>query len=231
MISDKPKFILTDIEGTTTSISFVADELFPYFREHISELTGLKDDPIVKEAFGETIRLAKEEDGVTISSDKEIIETLRRWSIEDRKITPLKTLQGVLWDFGYKNGSLKGHVYADVAVKLKEWNEKGIGLGVFSSGSIAAQKLIFGYSIDGDLTPYFSAYFDTTTGGKREQETYGKIAEKLNLKANEILFLSDIVEELVAADNAGFQTIQLVRPGTEPNWKTQAGDFNQIIFS
>ncbi len=230
MLNTHPKFILTDIEGTTTSISFVADELFPYFREHINELLELKDHPVVAGAFAETVHLALEHDRETLVNDEQILAKLTQWSIEDRKITPLKTLQGILWDKGYRTGKLKGHVYSDVAAKLEEWKKQGIGLGVFSSGSIPAQKLIFGFSIDGDLTPNFSAYFDTTTGGKREPETYPKIATALNVPANDILFLSDVVEELQAADQAGFQTVQLVRPGTEPNWSTVAHDFNEIQF-
>lgn len=230
MISTNISFVLTDIEGTTTAISFVADELFPYFREHISELIDLKDQIVVSDAFAETVSLAKEEDGEVLNSDEDIIEKLRKWSIEDRKITPLKTLQGVLWDVGYQNGALKGHVYSDVAPQLKDWKSQGIHMGVFSSGSVAAQKLIFGYSIDGDLTPYFSAYFDTTTGGKRETATYSKIADQLNIPVGEILFLSDVVEELIAAKQAGFQTIQLVRPGTEAAWSYTAASFNEIVI-
>lgn len=226
----RPTFILTDIEGTTTSISFVTDELFPYFRQHISELVNLKNNPVVKEAFAETIRLAKEEDHLTISTDEEILETLNRWSIEDRKITPLKTLQGVLWDFGYKNGSLKGHVYADVAPALARWQANGIEMGVFSSGSVAAQKLIFGYSIAGDLTPFFKAYFDTNTGGKRETETYSIIAKELKIAASDILFLSDIREELEAAKEAGLQTVQLVRPGGNASWERQVSSFDELRF-
>lgn len=225
------RFILTDIEGTTTSISFVADELFPYFRNNIHLLKTMTDDPAVKEAFSETIELALKEDGETISSVEEIVETLHRWSVEDRKITPLKTLQGLLWKKGYEDGDLKGHVYADVPAKLNEWHTAGIGLGVFSSGSVAAQKLIFGYSVAGDLTPNFSAYFDTKTGGKRETETYAKIADLLNIPASGILFLSDIVEELQAAEEAGYQTIQLLRPGTVKGWEQIAADFSEIAVN
>jgi enolase-phosphatase E1 len=123
---------------------------------------------------------------------------------------------------------IKGHVYEDVAPALKYWKESGIQLGVFSSGSIAAQKLIFGYSVAGDLTPYFSAYFDTTSGGKREVETYIKISQELNIQPSEILFLSDIIEELEAAQQAGLLTIQLVRPGTIANWKNTASSFSDI---
>lgn len=222
------QFVLTDIEGTTSSISFVADELFPYFREHIRELLEMKNHPAVAEAFAETVSLAEMEDGLMLSTDEDILKTLHRWSMEDRKITPLKTLQGILWEIGYKNGSLKGHVYPDVAPKLAQWKASGIQLGVFSSGSVAAQKLIFGYSVAGDLTPYFSAYFDTKTGGKRETRTYEIIASQLEVPAVEILFLSDVKEELEAAREAGFQTIQLVRPGTTANWERTVSDFSEL---
>jgi enolase-phosphatase E1 len=133
-----------------------------------------------------------------------------------------------LWERGYKNGDLKGHVYPDVAPKLEEWKASGLSMGVFSSGSVAAQKLIFGYSVAGDLTPYFSAYFDTRTGGKRETETYRRIAAELQLPAWDILFLSDIKEELEAADAAGCQTVQLLRPGTAEAWPRTAKDFSEL---
>ena len=230
MTIKRPQFILTDIEGTTSSISFVAEELFPYFRENISDLLALKDRLVVKEALEETVQLAQSEDGEILSTDQEIIDKLYRWSLEDRKITPLKTLQGVLWDAGYRDGELKGHVYPEVAANLKNWKEQGINLGVFSSGSVPAQKLIFGYSIAGDLTPYFSYYFDTNTGGKREVTTYAKIAEELNLDPSGILFLSDIEEELLAADTNGYQTVQLARDGMTPSWKQFATSFDEIIF-
>ncbi len=230
MTIKQPQYILTDIEGTTSSISFVAEELFPYFRNNINSLLELKENPIVKEAFEQTVQLAKTEDGETLSTDNEIIEKLYRWSVEDRKITPLKTLQGILWEKGYQDGTLKGHVYPEVAACLKKWKEDGINLGVFSSGSVPAQKLIFGYSVSGDLTPYFSNYFDTNTGGKRDAETYATIAGILNLNPAEILFLSDIVEELQAADSKGFQTLQLVRPGTAQVWNAFAHSFEEITF-
>lgn len=230
MTIQKPKFILTDIEGTTSSISFVAEKLFPYFRNNILDLTELTDNPIVKEAYKQTVELAWSEDGERIATEQEIIDKLYEWSIEDRKITPLKTLQGVLWDKGYRASELKGHVYPEVAENLKKWKEQGIDLGVFSSGSVPAQKLIFGYSVSGDLTPYFSAYFDTNTGGKREAKTYAKIAEALQLKTSEILFLSDISEELEAADSNGFQTIQLAREGMIPTWKHFVNSFDEIVF-
>ena len=222
------KYILTDIEGTTTSVKFVYDVLFPYFREHIGELRSMVALDEVQKAFKQTVDLSQSLESRKLQSVDDIINILYRWSQEDRKITPLKTVQGLLWEKGYKNGEIKGHVYPDVADKLKEWKENGIDLGVFSSGSIAAQKLIFGYSEAGDLTPFFSNYFDTTTGGKREIATYAKISEELNLASENILFLSDIMEELEAAQSAGMQTVQLVRLETESNWPQTVADFTEI---
>lgn len=222
------KYILTDIEGTTTSVQYVYALLFPYFREHIHALKELTNDEEIQKAFKKTVELADSLEGLKIRSVDEVIETLLRWSNEDRKVTPLKTVQGILWKKGYASGEIKGHVYADVKPSFQTWKDKGFQMGVFSSGSIAAQKLLFGFSEAGDLSNYFSHHFDTTTGGKKEQETYSKIAEEVNFKANEILFLSDIAEELIAADAAGFQTVQLVRPGTAANWKNTVSDFTEI---
>lgn len=222
------KYVLTDIEGTTTSVKFVYDQLFPYFRSHIGDLKSMIQLPDVQEAFRLTVKLSLDLEGRKLNSVDEIINTLYRWSEEDRKITPLKSVQGILWEDGYKKGELKGHVYADVLPALEHWKSLGIQMGVFSSGSIAAQKLIFGFSELGDLTPFFSHYFDTTIGGKKETETYPKIADTIGLQASEIIFLSDITDELVAADAAGFQTVQLVRPGTEANWKNTVKDFSEL---
>ncbi len=223
------KFILTDIEGTTTSVSFVYEQLFPYFRNNVQQIKNLLHLEEVKEALEQTQKLALDE-GVELGNIDDQIAQLLKWSLEDKKITPLKTLQGILWEAGYKSGEIKGHVYPDVAAALQYWKSNGIELGVFSSGSVAAQKLIFGYSESGNLTPNFSAYFDTKTGGKREFETYRKIAEILNLEPNSILFLSDIVEELEAAKKAQFQTIQLVRPGNTANWENYVNDFSEITL-
>jgi enolase-phosphatase E1 len=222
------KFVLTDIEGTTTSVRFVYEVLFPYFRENIQKLKEHTDHKEVQIAFKQTVNLALDLEGKKLNSVDEIIETLLRWSKEDRKLTPLKVLQGMVWEEAYKLGEIKGHVYPDVADSLRNWNSEGIQLGVFSSGSIVAQKLLFGHSEAGDLTGYFSAFFDTTTGSKRDSETYQGICETLKLDASEILFLSDSKEELEAADKVGYQTLQLLRPETVANWKHTVADFSEI---
>ena len=159
-----------------------------------------------------------------------VVDQLVQWIDEDKKITPLKALQGMIWEEGYYKGELTGHLYDDAIEYLRKWHDKGIKLYVFSSGSVQAQKLLFGHSDAGDLTPLFSGYYDTRIGNKREAESYRKIVQDIDLPANEILFLSDIVEELDAAKEAGMKTIMLVRdesPATSQS-HTQVKNFSEI---
>jgi enolase-phosphatase E1 len=223
------KCILTDIEGTTSSVSFVYDVLFPYFRTHIHEAKDLSPNQINPIYTATKEQAAKE--GITINSIDECLDLLKTWSIEDRKFAPLKTLQGYIWQKGYESGKIKGHVYEDVVDALVEWSEDGLTLAVYSSGSVQAQKLIFGYSEHGDLTPYFSRYFDTKMGGKKEARSYENIAQELNLEPYEILFLSDVPEELRASREAGMEVVQLVREGTKPSSHfDNVDDFSQITY-
>lgn len=222
------KAILTDIEGTTTSLSFVKDVLFPYSRQRMAAFVRTRgSDPAVRAQLEEVRRLAG-----TALTDDEAVAQLLRWIDEDRKIAPLKALQGMIWETGYREHDYTGHVYDDAARNLRKWKQAGLKLYVFSSGSVQAQKLIFGYSDAGDLTPLFSGYFDTTIGNKREAAAYGKIAHEIGLPAKEILFLSDIKEELDAAHAAGMQTIQLVRDAATDTAAShrQVGDFDQIAI-
>jgi enolase-phosphatase E1 len=200
--------IVTDIEGTTSSISFVHDVLFPYARARIPGYVHNHADDIADILAD----ICKETGSHTMQID-DCIQTLLLWMDEDRKITPLKAIQGMIWEQGYKDGVLKGHVFPDVAGKLAEWKQEGIQIYVYSSGSIAAQKLIFGYSDAGDLTPYFDGYFDTTIGGKKEPSSYMQIVNRIGIPSQNILFLSDHTEELQAAQNAGFSVLGLSRPG------------------
>lgn len=224
------KFILTDIEGTTTSISFVKDTLFPHFLNHADQLLTMKDDEGVAESLEELRNICRN-NGINAQKDEDLIEILKEWCRNDQKITVLKSLQGIIWKKAYESGQLKGHIYEDVPEILKKWQTEGIRMGVFSSGSVAAQKLIYGHSEAGDLTPFFSAYFDTNTGSKKDAATYIKIASLLNIEPGHILFLSDDVDELIAANKSGFQTIQLLREGLEPAWKRSAYNFKDIIFN
>ncbi len=222
------KYILTDIEGTTSSVDFVYKALFPYFREHLNELTKHGHITDVKDAFSEIIEIAAQEEGRHLTTTEEVLACLKKWSEEDRKLTPLKVLQGIIWKNAYETGAITGHVFDDVPTALNQWRSKGLQIGVFSSGSVTAQKLLFRFSDFGDLSVHFSNYFDTTTGPKKEQETYQKIAQFLGMNPQQILFLSDISAELEAASAIGMQTIQLLRSGTAPNWSTTVNNFLEI---
>lgn len=201
--------IVTDIEGTTSSISFVHEILFPYARAHMdSFLRAHADEPEVQRQ----IDAVSAEVGSALCLDM-VIETLCQWIDEDRKATPLKTLQGMVWAEGYASGELKGHVYADAVERLRSWHAEGLRLFVYSSGSVEAQKLIFGHTDYGDLTPLFSGYYDTRIGHKREARSYVSIAGDIGMPAGDILFLSDVAEELDAAAESDMRTCQLVRPG------------------
>lgn len=193
--------IVTDIEGTTSSLSFVKDVLFPY---------ALNALPGFVAARGSEPEIKKLLDSVDKDTAK-ALATLERWIAEDKKETALKALQGHIWQKGYETGELVADVYSDAQAALKHWKAEGLKLYVYSSGSIAAQKLLFAHTAEGDLTPLFSGYFDTTTGPKREAASYTQIAREIGYKPEEILFLSDVVAELDAAKAAGFKTVWVNR--------------------
>ena len=224
-------YILMDIEGTTSSISFVKDVLFPYFLLNIDDINKLSNIKEVKYAFGQVLRLVKQDENRDITTSEEVIFQLKKWCQQDLKITPLKTLQGILWQKGYQNGELLGHVYDDVPVMLENWNFLGKKIGIFSSGSVNAQKLLFSHSVKGNLSTYFSNYFDTNIGSKRDSDTYSLITKQLALPSNRILFLSDVIEELAAADMAGMKTIQITREGNLQSWPQSVSDFSEIILT
>ncbi|GGC26029.1 enolase-phosphatase E1 [Siccirubricoccus deserti] len=205
-----PKAVLLDIEGTTTSIAFVKDRLFPFAAEALDGFLATHGDaPAVREILAEVQRAAPAESPA---------ETLRGWMAADAKVTPLKALQGLIWHQGYADGRLKGHLWPDVAACLRAWAAGGVRLAIYSSGSVEAQRDLFGHSEAGDLTPLLAGFFDTRIGAKREAASYAAIAAALQQPPGEILFLSDVAEELDAAREAGLLTCQLVRPadGTRP---------------
>ena len=199
--------ILTDIEGTTSSISFVRDVLFPYARRALPGFVREHGkDPEVRRWLDQ---VAIENGGVC--TDEMIVETLQGWIDEDRKHPALKALQGMLWDAGYASGEFTAHVYPDAVASLRRWHADGHPLYVYSSGSVPAQKLLFGHTGAGDLRPLFSGWFDTAVGGKRDAASYRAIADELSLEPSALLFLSDVVEELDAAREAGMDTVLLDR--------------------
>ena len=218
--------MLLDIEGTTTSIAFVYDTLFPFARAHmetfLEEHWGSpevqKDVSLVREQAAADVR-----DGVfgaqLIPEDNEA--TARELTVRnlvgqmdaDRKTTGLKALQGKIWLDGYARGELLAHLFEDVRPALERWHKSGLAIYIYSSGSIAAQKLLFRHSVEGDLTPLLSGYFDTTTGPKKVAASYTSICEAVSLDPAQVCFLTDNLDEARAAQEAGLTAIVSVRPG------------------
>ena len=235
--------LLLDIEGTTSSVDFVYNTLFPFASAHVETfLHQHSADPEIKRLVSE-LRAEQAADaakdpqlGVWMrgTAEEEIATAakyVRHLIALDRKTTPLKTLQGKIWEEGFRSGELRGDVYDDVPRAFERWNAEGKRIAIFSSGSVQAQRLLFGHSKAGDLTKYIGAYFDTATGPKRERASYSAIATTLGIDAARILFVSDVEAELDAAREAGMQTAWMLRPGTPRPETTQHAtidDFDQL---
>jgi len=223
--------ILLDIEGTTTSISFVYEVLFPYARaeaeNYLRSHWGEEDLRSVLELFRDLVDQdqagAMDDVGVIAADDEGEDAVIQSWVANihwqmdsDRKTTALKALQGRIWKSGYVDGTLKGQVYPDVPIAFKAWKEAGIPVYIYSSGSVAAQKLLFGGSTHGDLCIYLSGYFDTTSGHKREANSYQAISDAIGVRPQEMLFVTDVWEEAEAAAVAQVVPVLSVRPGNKP---------------
>ena len=228
----RTRALLLDIEGTTTPIDFVYGTLFPFARARVEpflrESSQREDvqadvEGLRREHTAEALQAAGLPPWRDDSPEASIVSAVWyvNWLMErDRKSTALKSLQGKIWEEGYRSGQLRGQVYADVAPALARWRRQGRAIGIFSSGSVLGQKLLFGNSTAGDLTPYVDFYFDTTTGAKQEGESYRRIAAGMNVSPAQVLFLSDVVAELEAARATGMDTAWCVRRehpgGVEP---------------
>ena len=223
MILENIKTILLDIEGTSTPIDFVHKTLFPYARKQMHDfLTGnfKKIQTEIRQLKNEHAKDIAEEKYAGSFDENFIPEILAYTNFlidNDRKSRPLKSLQGKIWQKGYESGELRSEVYEDVPRAFRRWASQGKTIAIFSSGSVLAQKLLFANTNYGDLTKYISAYFDTGVGGKKEAESYLKIASTKSFpQVENFLFISDIEEELDAANEAGMQTILSIRPGNAP---------------
>jgi enolase-phosphatase E1 len=207
---------LLDIEGTVGSIAFVRDVLFPYADARMDEFVALHGtEPDVRAALD----LAAREAGVAALDVRGILAALHKWSADDVKTTPLKTIQGMIWKDGFESGAIVGHLYPDAVEALRRYRSNGVLLAIYSSGSVAAQRLLFGHCVAGNLLAMFAGFYDTTTGPKLEPASYTRIARALGHAPASVAFFSDNARELDAARDAGMQTVQLVRPedGTKPD--------------
>ncbi|KAI9144979.1 enolase-phosphatase E1-like protein [Paraphysoderma sedebokerense] len=230
--------VVSDIEGTTTSISFVKDVLFPYVTDNVDEFLKTNfEDKKVQELIQDLKKQSQTDASEELdnfapilddeSDQDKFIESIVnniRWQMKhDRKVTALKAFQGYMWKTAYEKGEVQGEIYDDVLPAFEKWTESHIPIYIYSSGSVSAQKLLFGYTKHGDLCKYFKGHFDTTIGSKLQPASYIDIAKKVGKEPKEILFLSDNVKELQAAKTAGYQVRLAIRPGnakvTEENLK------------
>ena len=236
--------ILLDIEGTTTPITFVETVLFPYARTHLGShldhhaaspeyealLSRLRDERDVSAQAGEPVPLWT--DGLQRARVASAV-AFAEWLMDcDRKSTPLKELQGRIWADGYRRGHLVGQVFDDVPRALRRWQERRVPVGIFSSGSVLAQQLLFRHSCAGDLTPFLSWYFDTQVGPKVAPESYRRIASDLGLAPDTVMFVSDVTRELDAASEAGMQVRLSIRPGnrpTSPDGYETIASFDELV--
>ncbi len=213
--------VLLDIEGTTSSIDFVHEVMFPYARKRVPEFVasnwGSSELDQCLELLAKDLGESSVEswlDGNDAKANQQIvIDAVVSMIDNDVKATGLKQLQGTIWKSGFHSGEMVAHLYDDTAPALKRWKDAGLDLRIYSSGSIAAQKLFFAHCVAGDLLHLFSAHYDTTTGPKKEAESYRKIVSDIGVDANRIVFVSDVPAELDAATETGMQAVLSIRPG------------------
>lgn len=223
------KAILTDIEGTTSSISFVHDVLFPYAYNKMGDFLSQNwHDITVQNAVQSVATL----ENLTDYTPSQITSILQDWIRCDRKLTPLKNLQGIIWETGYKNGDFCSHVYEDAYEKLTFWHQQNIPIYIYSSGSIHAQKLFFSHTSYGDLLNLFSGFFDTNIGNKKESQSYVNISQSINYSPEEIIFLSDVEAEVNSANNIGFKTVLVLRDNQQfEQYQQNQNSPHQIVKS
>lgn len=225
---------LLDIEGTTTPIDFVTRKLFPFARARLAQFVRRHlDDPLLKSDASQLAR-EYEADGSPVEwsgspAPLGMMSYLEWLMDQDRKSTGLKSIQGRIWEEGYASGELKGELYPDVESAMRRWKTEGAKIAIFSSGSVLAQQLLFKSSVNGDLTPLIDRYFDTTTGPKRQSGSYVAIAENLGCSPRDVLFLSDVIEEIEAARAAGMSAIVVDRKSTVQNPPHTIGSFDGIF--
>jgi enolase-phosphatase E1 len=217
--------VVIDIEGTAAPVTFVTEVLFPFARARLDwYLETHADDPIVVEALTEAGSLV---DAGPLSPQA-AAALFRTWMDEDRKATPLKTIQGLIWEEGYADGAIRGELYSEVPDRLAAWAAAGKRLFIYSSGSERAQRLLFGHTADGDLTPLFEGFFDTRIGPKTSPSSYGAILDRIRLPGDAVIFLSDSEAELDAAAAAGLRTARLARDGAVESRHAVHRDFLTI---
>jgi enolase-phosphatase E1 len=206
------RYLVVDLEGTTSAAGFILGDLYDYARPRLAAwIDDHAADPAVAEARAQVVRDASLPSGASTDA---VVAVLHDWMERDVKATPLKTIQGQIWAEGFARDEISSHFFGDVIPKLRAWHEHGVGLAVFSSGSVASQVPWFRHSPDGDLTGLITDYFDTVKAGpKKEAASYERIAAALGVGAGELVFFTDNPGEVAAALEAGWQVVAFSREG------------------
>lgn len=204
----KPLAIVTDLDGTTSSIRFVKDVLFVYAEQFLPDFIRQNRN---ERDVARPLRSLSEKTGIEVHDTEGLIEQMQQWLREEKPVTELQSLLGLVWEKGYSEGEFQSHVYADVPGCLRKWLDQDINLYVFAPSSEKAQRLFFRYSSQGDLRLLFAGYFDNRLGPRRRSDTYRRMAESVALDPGQMLFISDTEQELDAAAEAGFHTLRMVR--------------------
>ena len=211
------RVVLLDIEGTTTPIAFVHERLFGYVRSHLAQYVASHwNDPPVRDVIRQLNDERASEGSGAITDPDTLLRVVHELMDRDRKSGGLKTLQGLIWEDGYQAGELRGEVWDDVPVAMRQWRSDGREIAIYSSGSELAQRRLFGSTVHGDLTTMIAGFFDTTVGPKQSASSYVNVASRLAVEPAEILFVSDVTAELAAAADAGCATVLSLRPGNLP---------------
>ena len=220
--------VLTDIEGTTSSIRFVKDILFPYAAEQLPSFVHQSSgDEAVRSQLDAVAGIS----GIDNSDLDGLIRQLLEWIASDTKATPLKALQGMIWKHGYERGDYHAHFYPDAVEQMKRWQQRGVPIYVYSSGSVQAQKLFFKFSCFGDLSPLISGWFDTNTGAKQDADSYRKISRAVSVPAADLLFLSDVESELDAAQHSGLPTVLVARADVHSDEELRPASKHPVVDS
>ncbi len=238
--------VLLDIEGTISDIRFVYDVMFPYAKNNMNQFLlenwgALPVQGAVRTVARDAGRVSLDDwlgpkwqsgEGNSISK---LVEHCHELMSMDSKATGLKLLQGMVWQSGFESGALRAELFPDVLPALEEWKANGMDLRIYSSGSVLAQKMFFKYTVLGDLTDLFSAHYDTTIGTKKDSASYARIAAESQFDPSEIVFVTDVFGELLAAGQVGMQVIASLRPNNIPLPTEFTGiavtSFSQLEFS
>lgn len=224
---DIPRAVVLDLEGTITPIAFVRDTLFPYARERMAAFVRSHQTESRVHALLASVAALS---GTSNQDIEAAIRQLLAWSDADQKIAPLKSIQGMIWDEGFQNGTFCAPLYTEVAASLESWHRRGIALHIYSSGSVEAQRLLLRHTSAGDLSPLIKDYFDSTIGAKVLMASYRAIRQQIGIDSSDILFLSDHPGEISAARQAGWQAVLIERDGPVPGREPPAAaDFSELI--